>query len=279
MSVQTINPGRKKAANVSVRGGQSYRMGAESQASLFTTDSYGFGDFKDDEDDEGGDKGMEGVEIEMPAGGLEGMETERAAQQNDGSNSSNMSPRNLIERFSNKGDDDDDEDWEPGNADAEMREWEANMQKKRDAWEQVRKEAREHEEQEEREFEEWRERTKLRREREQAARANARAQEETSIEDSLKKALNLAGGSKEELERKMQEMLANLNVEPRPGSPKPTIESEADEATAAAETSIPANTAPKPPDPSEIRATTTPAPGEEGNEVGQTGNDASSRPG
>ena len=153
------------------------------------------------------------------------------------------------------------------------------MQKKRDAWEQVRREAREKEEQEEREFEEWRERAKLRREREQAARAIALAREETSLEDSLKKALTLAGGSKEELERKMQEMLATMNVEPPPDSPNPDVESEADEATAAVETSIPANTAHKPPDPSEIRATTAPAPGVEGNEVGQTGYDASSRPG
>ena len=279
MSVQTINPGRKKSANVSVRGGQSYKMGAESQASLFTTDSYGFGDFKDDEDGEGGDEDMKDVEIEMPAGGLEGMETDETAEQNNGSNSSNMSPRNLNERFSKRGDDEDVDDWQPTRMEKEMIEWEANMQKKRDAWEQVRREAREKEEQEEREFEEWRERTKLRREREQAARAIALAREETSLEDSLKKALTLAGGSKEELERKMQEMLATMNVEPPPDSPNPDVESEADEATAAVETSIPANTAHKPPDPSEIRATTAPAPGVEGNEVGQTGYDASSRPG
>ena len=86
----------------------------------------------------------------------------------------------------------------------------------------------------------------------------------------------------------MQEMLANMNVEPHPGSPPQCVdnlvdlssnnETEADEATAIAETSIPANTAHTPTDPNENSATTTSATGEEGNEVGLTGN-ASSRPG
>ena len=63
---------------------------------------------------------MKDIEIEMPAGGLEGMETEETAEQNDGSNSSNMSPRNLNERFSKKGDDEVGEDWEPARMDKEM---------------------------------------------------------------------------------------------------------------------------------------------------------------
>ena len=73
MPVQTINPGQKMAGNVTVQNNDdTYKLGVESEYSIFTQDSIGFADYKEDEVD--GNKMME-LKIEMPQGGLEGMAT------------------------------------------------------------------------------------------------------------------------------------------------------------------------------------------------------------
>ena len=125
------------------------------------------------------------------------------------------------------------------------------------------------------------------------------------IEDSLKKALNVAGGSKEDREQKICEMLVKLmqntsasdaaDASATIASPADTtnttaanvsgppvsdtdIESKADKATATVETSIPANSACKPPGP-EV-CTDAPSKYEgEGVEVEQVKGDGLSEPG
>ena len=72
MSVQTINPGGKRSGTTSASGDSTFKMGADSKASLFTNDSYGFRDFQDDEVK---DAEMGEVEIVMPDGGLKEMDT------------------------------------------------------------------------------------------------------------------------------------------------------------------------------------------------------------
>ena len=132
------------------------------------------------------------------------------------------------------------------------------------------------------------------------------AKEDTIIEDSLKKALNVAGGSKEDRERKIREMLARLiqdtsaytTVDATVSIASPTdatnttannrnvpvasdtnFESKADKATATVETSIPANNASKPPDPDKVRADSLSKDEGEGVEVGHIKGDDLSEPG
>ena len=62
-------------------GDSTFKIGVDSQASLFTNDSYGFGDFQDEDIK---DAEMSEVEIVMPDGGLKEMDTDEvAAQEND----------------------------------------------------------------------------------------------------------------------------------------------------------------------------------------------------
>jgi len=100
MSVQTINPGGKRPGTTSVAGDDTYKMGTDSQASLFTNNSYGFGDFQEEDMEE--DNGKE-VEILMPEGGLNDMDTDDGAEEENISTASAMSPMDLVNKF---GDDD-----------------------------------------------------------------------------------------------------------------------------------------------------------------------------
>jgi len=96
MWMQTINPGGERSGTTSANGDSTYKMGADSQASLFTNDSYGFGDFQDEDmkDDD-----MSDMEIAMPEGGLKDMDTEEAGNQENGSAASAMSPMDLNTKF------------------------------------------------------------------------------------------------------------------------------------------------------------------------------------
>ena len=79
MSLQTLSPGRTPAGVKSVRGDDTYKLGAESQYSIRTDESTGFADFSDEDmEDEEND-----VQIEMPEGGLEGMNSSAAKENKD----------------------------------------------------------------------------------------------------------------------------------------------------------------------------------------------------
>ena len=99
MSLQTLSPGRTPAGVKSVRGDDTYKLGAESQYSIRTDESTGFADFSDEEmEDEEKD-----VQIEMPEGGLEGMDSGTAKETKDtemedenGSEGSKLVPANIF---------------------------------------------------------------------------------------------------------------------------------------------------------------------------------------
>ena len=99
MSLQTLSPGRTPAGVKSVRGDDTYKLGAESQYSIRTDESTGFADFSDEEmEDEEKD-----VQIEMPEGGLEGMDSGTAKENKDtdmedenGSEGSKLVPANIF---------------------------------------------------------------------------------------------------------------------------------------------------------------------------------------
>ena len=305
MSVQTIHPGGKRPGATSVNGDSTYKMGAESQASLLTNDSYGFGDFQEDERE---DEGMGEVEILMPDGGLKEMDTDEASAHGNGSAASDMSPRVLDAKF-------DDRKAPP----EDLAAWADYQRHRSSAFAASRYQARMDEEREDSEWEQEKEEILKRKSEREARKAaleeserNARTaapaaadiqapMEDSIIKDTLEQALNAAGGSREDKERKIREMLARLmqessaialadeadpntssadakNTNNLPIRTDDDSETKANQASNTMETSIPANNASKPPDP-EVRAESLSHGEREGVEVGHIKGDDLSQPG
>ena len=305
MSVQTINPGGKRSGTTSVNGDSTFKMGAESQASLFTNDSYGFGDFQDDEIE---DAEIGEVQIVMPDGGLKEMDTDDVAAHENTSAASEMSPRDLNAKF------------DDGKAPPEdLATWEMDRRNQASAFAASRYQARMDEEREDFEWEQEKAEI-LKRKSEREARKAAleeserkartaaleavdpqAAKEDSVIKDTLEKTLNAAGGTREDREGKIREILARLmqessasvpadamasNISPSDATNKSNFpiasgiesESKAEKAATTMETSIPANNASKLPDP-EVRTDSLSQGEGEGIEVGHIKGDDLSEPG
>ena len=248
------------------------------------------------------------VQILMPDGGLKEMDTEEASAHEHGSAASDMSPRVLDAKF---------EDRKAPPEDIAA--WEDYRRHRASAFAASRYQARMDEEREDSEWEQEQEEILKRKSEREARRAaleeserNARKAapaaaniqapgEDSIIKDTLEQALNAAGGSREDKERKIREMLASLmqessaialadEAEPNASSADakntnnfPIMsgddsETKANQASNTMETSIPTNNASKPPDP-EVRAESLSHEEREGVEVGHIKGDDLSEPG